>query len=78
VKKKKTPAPKRAGTATTQMTLEKLLLWTRLGSRLMEVAPEKFEEIIEALEQTVDARETIARFDWQLWTGRRPNKIYEA
>jgi hypothetical protein len=53
-------------------------MWMRLGARLLQASPEKFDEIADALEHTVDAQETISRFDWQLWTGRRRNKVYEA
>lgn len=61
------------------MKLEQLTEWVRLGARLAEVAPEKLDEIIEALRGTVDVQETIAAFDWQLWlAGKRPNKTYEA
>jgi hypothetical protein len=53
--------------------------WIRLGERLLEACPEKFDEILEALEETVGAQEVIAEFDWQLWLrSARPKKRYEA
>jgi hypothetical protein len=61
------------------MTMQQISEWVRLGARLAQVAPEKFDDIVEAIRGAVDTQETIAGFDWQLWlTGKRPNKIYEA
>ena len=61
------------------MTLEQLQEWVALGARLQKANPEKFAEIVEALEETVGANEVIASFDWQLFLRpRRPKKRYEA
>jgi hypothetical protein len=41
------------------MTLYKLLEWTRLGVQLRQLCPEKFDEILEALRDTVDTQELL-------------------
>jgi hypothetical protein len=71
VKKSKMPAPRRAGT----LNIEE---WADLGTRLAIAGPEKYEEIVSALREIVDAQETIAQFDWQLLFGKRPSKRYQA
>ncbi len=61
------------------MKIDDLSEWMKLGERLKLACPDKFEEIVEALEDTVGAQETIASFDWQLWLrDARPKKRYEA
>jgi hypothetical protein len=61
------------------MTIEQLQEWVALGARLSKACPEKLEEIVEALKETVGVQETIASYDWQLWlTGKRPGKSYQA
>lgn len=73
VKRKKTPAPRRSGTATVDLTE-----WNDLGHRLAIAGHDKYEEILVALRKIVEAQETIASFDWQLLFGVRPTKRYEA
>lgn len=60
------------------MSPEELLLWVTLGARLKAACPEKYNEIVEALENTVGAQEVIASYDWQLFFRPRPGKRYEA
>lgn len=52
--------------------------WTEIGLRLATAGPEKYDEILVALRQIVEAQEVIARFDWQLLFGARPAKKYRA
>lgn len=61
------------------MKIDDLSEWMSLGTRLKQACPEKFEEILEALRETVGAQEVIAQYDWQLFlSGTRPKKVYEA
>ena len=61
------------------MSKDEICEWMDLGLRLKAACPEKYEEIVDALANTVGAQETIAAYDWQLWmTGKRPRKTYEA
>jgi hypothetical protein len=52
--------------------------WMRLAERLYVAGPEKFEEVLAAMRELVDAQEIIARFDWQLMMRGRPRKQYRA
>lgn len=52
--------------------------WGELGLRLAEASPEKFDEVLRALQQVVEAQETLAKFDWQLPFRGRPRKRYLA
>lgn len=61
------------------MKIDDISEWVSLGTRLRDACPEKFEEILDALRETVGAQEVIAQYDWQLFLrGKRPGKIYEA
>lgn len=52
--------------------------WADLARRLAIAGPEKYAELLEALRGIVVLQEEIARFDWQLLFGERPNKRYQA
>lgn len=52
--------------------------WVRLAERLKLAGPEKFEEVLAAMRELVDAQEIISRFDWQLMMRGRPRKQYRA
>jgi hypothetical protein len=43
--------------------------WLRLGARLAEICPEKFDEILDALRETVGAHEILATSRWVLGIG---------
>jgi len=49
-----------------------------LAERLLIAGPDKFEEVLGAMRELVDAQEIIARFDWQLMGRGRPRKQYQA
>lgn len=38
--------------------------WTRLGNRLAQLCPEKFDEIVDALRETVQVHELLAGRTW--------------
>lgn len=40
------------------------LEWTRLGARLSQLCPEKFDEILEALRDTVAVHELMTKPKW--------------
>jgi len=52
--------------------------WAALGERLLDVSPEKFNEVMRGLRDVVEAQEIIARFDSQPFFRGRPKKIYRA
>lgn len=52
--------------------------WTELAARLAAAGPDKYDELLEAMRQIVEAQETLAAFDWQLLFGARPSKRYLA
>lgn len=52
--------------------------WLRLAERLQAAGPEKFDEVLVAMRDLVEAQEIIARFDWQLMLRKRPRKQYLA
>ena len=58
-----------------KMSIER---WADLGRRLLLANPDKFAELLDALEKIVEAQEVIARFDWQLLFRGRPRKRYLA
>lgn len=60
------------------MTLKALLDWTEIGARLLTASPKRFDEILQVLRETLDAAETIAAFDHQLFLRPRPTKRYLA
>jgi len=59
--------------------MDELLLveWVALGERLKEAAPEKFADVMQRLEQVVEAQELIAKLDGQLFRSRTTRR-YEA
>lgn len=44
----------------------KLVEWTRLGAELALISPAKFSEIVDALRETVAARELLVGATWSL------------
>lgn len=61
------------------MKLEDVLEWAAIGARLAVASPKRFDEIRRTLRETLDACETIAAYDYQLFTNRgRPTKRYLA
>lgn len=61
------------------MKLQDVLEWMEIGARLAAASPKRFAEIKATLRDTLDAAETIAAFDHQLFTARgRPTKRYQA
>jgi hypothetical protein len=61
------------------MKIDDISEWVELGDRLRKACPDKYDEILDALRETVGAQEVIAQYDWQLFMrGHRPKKIYEA
>lgn len=61
------------------MKLQDILEWVEIGARLAKASPKRFEEIRQTLRESLDALETIASFDHQLFTTRgRPTKRYQA
>lgn len=49
-----------------------------MGERLLDVSPEKFDEVLRGLKDVIEAQEIIARFDGQLFFRGRPKKLYRA
>lgn len=61
------------------MKLKDVLEWVEIGARLAAASPNRFAEIKQTLRTTLDAAETIAAYDYQLFTTRgRPTKRYLA
>lgn len=54
------------------VTVDRLVEWRRLGARLAELCPEKFDEIVDALRETVDAHEILAPNSWAMGNEVRP------
>lgn len=67
--KSQTPDLKQAGTVD-------VVEWSELGARLAEVNQAKYEQLLTAMRQIVEAQELLAEFDWQLFMRARPNKRY--
>lgn len=76
MKTEKTPAPQRAGTDPLDDTTK--AEWLELAERLLLAGPEKFDEVLGAMRELVDAQEIISKFDWQLMMRGRPRKQYQA
>ena len=69
MKEKETPNLRQVGTVD-------VIEWAELGARLVEVNPDKYRQLLEAMRQIVDAQELLAEFDWQLFLRARPIKRY--
>ena len=52
--------------------------WVDLAARLAAAGPEKYDELLSAMRQIVEAQEEIAQHDGQLFFGGRPRKRYIA
>jgi len=52
--------------------------WLDLGALLLEVSPEKFDEVMRGLRDVIEAQTILAKYDWQLMFRGRPRKRYHA
>lgn len=52
--------------------------WAALGAELLEVSPDKYEEVVAGLRDVIDAQRILAKYDWQLPFRGRPRKRYHA